>query len=65
MTKNEADTAVHPPSNALFDELDTFEEIWEKDPIEGGEMSDIFPGIPPESVTVPTRPTSSGDFFIA
>ena len=65
MTRNEADALVHPRSNAALAELDTFDEIWEKDPIEGGAISNLLSGIPPESVTVPTRPTSSGDFFIA
>lgn len=62
---SELETIEPVLTTAMLVNLDTFVEIWEKRPVEGGELSEILPGIPPESIVAPKRPTSLSDLFIA
>jgi len=62
---NELDIAEPTFTASMLADLDSFVEIWEKDPLESGGMSGILSGIPPESIVAPIRPTSQNDLFIA
>ena len=52
-------------TTAMLVNLDTFVEIWEKGPVRKGELTELLPGIPPDSIVPPNRPTSLSDLFIA
>jgi hypothetical protein len=62
---SERETIEPVLTTAMLVNLDTFVEIWEKGPVEGGGLSELLPGIPPESIVAPNRPTSLSDLFIA
>jgi len=62
---SERETIEPVLTTAMLVNLDTFVEIWEKGPVRSGELSELLPGIPPESIVAPNRPTLLSDLFIA